>query len=95
MKPEELKEAAQSSNRREAAPIEDEYKEKMNVLAGVLDNFFNDGKKGKERPTGFVLLVFPFANFDAGDSRCNYISNGADRKDIAKMFRELLPRFEE
>lgn len=74
------------------APIEPEYIEKMNVLARFLDEEFNGDKHGDERSTGFVMLVFPFGS---KDGRCNYISNGADRDDIVKLFREQIRRFTE
>lgn len=73
------------------APIEPEYIEKMRLLAAFLDEQFNGRAKGQERTIGFVLLMFPFGE-RAG--RCNYISNGADRRDIAAMFREQAARFE-
>jgi hypothetical protein len=73
------------------APIEPEYIEKMNALASVVDELFNGEDKGQARKVGFVLLVFPFGE---GDGRCNYISNGADRKDIVTMFKEQIKRFE-
>ena len=73
------------------APIEAEYREKMAAIARALDDMFNGPVKGPARKTGFVLLVFPFG---AGDGRCNYISNGADRKDIVTMFKEQIKRFE-
>jgi hypothetical protein len=52
---------------------------------------FNGQAKGKDRKTGFVLMVFPFADFDG---RCNYISNGADRNDIVTLMKEMIARFE-
>jgi hypothetical protein len=70
------------------APIEADYREQMNVLAHVLDAEFNGGDTG--RKTGFVLLVFPFADH-AG--RCNYISN-ANRDDVVVLLKEQLARFE-
>jgi hypothetical protein len=73
------------------APIEESYREKMNAIARTLDEFFNGEAKGKDRKTGFVLLVFPFG---AQDGRCNYISNGADRRDIVTMMKEQIARFE-
>lgn len=85
------------------APIEAMHHRMMNTIAGVLDEAFNGvnaGPKAKgqrdERRTGFVLLVFPFDNMATrgGDSRCNFISNGADRKDIVALFREMIARFE-
>jgi hypothetical protein len=74
------------------APIEPEYREKMVAIAQSLDEVFNgEGVKGKDRKVGFVLLVFPFRD-DSG--RCNYISNGADRRDIVTMMKEQIKRFE-
>ena len=63
-------------------PIQPEYHKMMNEVARALDVIFNGEVKGKARKTGFVLMVFPYEEFNAGDSRCNYISNGADRKDV-------------
>lgn len=73
------------------APIEPEYRDTMNRVAGALDEAFNGVAKGKERKVGFVLLVFPFG---ADDGRVNYISNGASREDIVVMLREQIKRFE-
>jgi hypothetical protein len=74
------------------AEIEKQFRTAMNDIAQSIDVIFNGFAKGKERKTGFVLLVFPF-NDGHGD-RCNYISNGASRKDIAVLFREMAARFE-
>lgn len=66
----------------------------MNDIAGTLDLVFNseDGKTvPRVRKTGFVLLTFPYGD-ETG--RCNFISNGADRRDIVTMFREMIGRFE-
>jgi hypothetical protein len=73
------------------APIENEYLEKMNAVARALDELFNGEKRGKAREVGFVLLVFPFGE---KEGRCNYISNGADRRDIVTMMKEQIKRFE-
>ena len=73
------------------APIDPEYVERMNEIARVLDRVFNGDAKGQDRQIGFVLLVFPFGY---QDGRANYISNGADRKDIVTLFREQIARFE-
>ncbi len=63
----------------------------MNQLARFIDQRFNGLAKGKARKTGFVLLVFPFGS--AEGQRCNFISNGADRADIAVLFKEMAARF--
>lgn len=73
-------------------PIEPRYVEQMNAVARALDEMFNGKAKGKDRETGFVLLVFPFGEADG--QRCNYISNGADRKDMVSLLREMAARFE-
>lgn len=76
------------------APIQEQYREQMRALAQTLDQFFNSSSVGA-RQTGFVLLVFPFtAEGAADDARCNFISNGADRKDIVVLFKEMIARFE-
>lgn len=71
------------------APIAAQYRAQMQAIAEALDEILNG--KGQKRKTGFVLLVFPF--HDHG-GRCNYISNGADRKDIVSLLREQAARFE-
>jgi hypothetical protein len=73
-------------------PIDPKYKESMLALAKGLDQVLNKRKTGDERHTGFVLLVFPFGD-ESG--RCNYISNGASRKDIIRMFKFQLKRMKE
>jgi hypothetical protein len=73
------------------APIEPQYVEMMNAMAHALDEMFNGEAKGDDRKTGFVLLVFPFKDHEG---RANFISNGADRKDIVTLFKEMIARFE-
>ena len=70
------------------APIEEEYRNKMNFLAQQLDEFFNGAAKGDQRSTGFCLMVFKFGD----EGRANYISN-ADRKDLVALLKEQLKRF--
>ena len=73
-------------------PIEPGYVRMMNDVAHALDIAFNGNSEGGvDRTTGFVLLVFPYGD-DSG--RCNYISNGAGRDDIIRLFREQADRFE-
>lgn len=74
------------------APIESEHIGAMNHLARMLDKVFNGTAQGSDRKTGFVLLVFPFGE---KEGRCNYISNGADRRDVLKLLQEQAKRFEE
>lgn len=73
-------------------PIEPAFRETMNKVARSLDNIFNGDAHGAERGTGFVLLVFPYGVVD--NARTNYISNGADRKEIAVLLREMAAKFE-
>jgi hypothetical protein len=72
------------------APIEEQYRAKMQHLARAIDEFFNDGATGDDRQTGFCLMVFPLDGFDG---RANYISN-AKREDIVVLLKEQLARFE-
>lgn len=73
------------------APIQPEFRRQMNSIMGVLDEAFNPGLQGQDRKVGLILLVFPFGE---GEGRCNYISNGADRKDVVVMLKEQIKRFE-
>jgi hypothetical protein len=73
------------------AKIQQQYRDDMNNIANALDTIFNGDARGEARKTGFVLLVFPFG--DAKGARCNFISNGADRKDIVALFKEMVARF--
>ena len=79
-----------NQNRLGDAPIEERYQNEMRFLASALDKAFNGDKRGPDRDVGFVLLVFPFGD---QEGRCNYISNGADRRDIAKLLEEQAKRF--
>jgi len=74
--------------------ISPEYHAQMNAVAEGLDKIFNGKSKGQNRKTGFVLLVYPFNDEGRTDGRCNYISNGADRKDIVVLMKEMIARFE-
>lgn len=73
-------------------PLEPKFIEQMNAVARALDQTFNGDAKGEGRSTGFVLLVFPFGEAVAG--RCNFISNGADRRDVVTLMKEMIARFE-
>jgi len=73
------------------APIEPQYIEKMNALARAIDELFNGDLKGANRKVGFCLMVY---NFGDEPGRCNYISNGADRKDVVTLMKEMIARFE-
>ena len=65
---------------------------RMNSIATTLDKLYNGDKKGADKKVGFVLLVFPYGHVD--DGRVNYISNGANRKDIISLMKEMIARFE-
>jgi len=70
-------------------PVQQEYLEKMRVLAKGIDHHFNGGGPKK---VGFILMVFPFGVPD-DTHRCNYMSN-ADRVDVIKMLKEQIGYFE-
>ena len=74
------------------APIEAAYRAQMNIIAAALDEFLNGKLKGNARQVGFVLLTFPFGDDPKG--RCNFISNGADRRDVVTLMKEMIARFE-
>lgn len=75
------------------APIEPRLHDMMNSLARGIDEILNGDAKGADRKNGFVLLVFPFEELK-GEGRCNFISNGADRRDVVTLFKEMIARFE-
>lgn len=73
-------------------PIQQEYRDLMNAVAQGIDKIFNGNNTGADKKTGWVLMVYPYGN--AGDGRCNYISNGADRRDVVVLMKEMIARFE-
>lgn len=72
-----------------AEPIQSQYRDMMNGLAGGIDEVLN----GQTRPkkVAFVLLMAEFGKID--DGRVNYISN-ADRADCIAMMKEWIARAE-
>jgi hypothetical protein len=72
-------------------PIEDEFREKMNVLAHFLDEQFNGELKGEDRKVGFALFVFKFGHGE--DHRSNYLSN-ANRETMLATLKEFIARAE-
>ena len=72
------------------APIEARFQDQMNAVARGLDEVFNGKARGADRTIGFVLMVYEIGKA----SRCNYISNGADREDVVALMREMIARFE-
>jgi len=73
------------------APVEAQYHEKLIAIMGALDEFLNDGAKGGARKTGLVVLMFPYGSATSG--RVNFMSNGADRKDVVILMKEMIQRF--
>jgi hypothetical protein len=67
-------------------------KQQMRGIAHALEQIFNGDRRGDERKTGFVLLVFPFGEADKG--RCDFVSNCADRCDFVTLFKGMIARFE-
>ncbi len=72
-------------------PVEEAYREKMTKLVKAIDEYLNVGQHGNDRAAGFVLLVFPFGDTTG---RCNFMSNGADRKDLTALLQEMISRFD-
>jgi hypothetical protein len=73
------------------APIEVRFRSRMTWTGRILDYLFNGRIGGPQRRVGFILLVFPFSDHGG---RCNYLSNGADRRDVVVLLKEQLARFE-
>lgn len=69
------------------APVEPDFVENMNLIAGLVNDIFNE--PGKPAVVGFVLMTFNFGDAD----RCNYMSN-ARRGDVIVLLKEQLARFE-
>ena len=59
--------------------------------ARVVDELLNPGLSGKDRTLGFTILVYPFGT--AGES--HYVSNGADKQEMAALLREAAQRLDE
>ena len=66
------------------------YREKMQILAGAIDDLFNGDKKGKDRRICFALLYAPFGG-NGGPAA--YLSNG-ERNDVVTMMKRMIARFE-
>lgn len=73
------------------APVEAAYHDKMVAVTQAIDEFFNGETRGGDRKVGFVLMVFPYGDTTG---RCNYMSNGADRKVVVTLMKEMIARFE-
>jgi uncharacterized protein with von Willebrand factor type A (vWA) domain len=73
------------------APVEAEYHAKMEAVTRAVNEFFNGDTPVGARKVGFVLMVFPFGDTTG---RCNYMSNGADRRDVVTLMKEMIARFE-
>jgi hypothetical protein len=72
------------------APVEEEHHGKMVAVVQALDEWFNGKVGGPDREIGFVLMVYKFG----AAGRCNYASNGVDRRDIITLMKEMIARFE-
>lgn len=74
------------------APLEEEYRASLTAIVQGLDEILNGQIGGPGRKTGFVIMLFPFG--ETGTGRCNYVSNGADRRDVVTLMKEMIARFE-
>lgn len=72
------------------APVEAEYHHKMTAICRFIDEHFNGPAHGQRPQVGFVLMVFPYGD---KTGRCNYMSNGANRRDVVTLMREMIARF--
>jgi hypothetical protein len=66
-------------------------KDALRTLAESLDQVLNGTDNEVPRKSGFVLLLYPY---DDKSGLCNYVSNGADRERIVKMFKKQIEIFE-
>ena len=73
------------------APVQAEYAEQMTAVMAAVDELFNGELKGPDKKVGIVMMVFPYGDTTG---RCNYMSNGADRRDIVTLMKEMIARFE-
>lgn len=76
-------------------PVEARWTDAMNLAMSITDDIFNPGYQEELDPTvkrkvGVVMLVFPY---EGHEGRCNFISNGANRKDLVVLFKEMIARF--
>jgi hypothetical protein len=73
------------------APAEDRFKQTMIAIMKTVDEFMNgENCPPSERKVAIAMLMFPFGE-DSG--RCNYMSNGIDRRDMEKLLFEQAKRF--
>lgn len=79
------------SNQLGDGPIDEVHAAQMNAIMSALDEAFNGKAKGKNKKVGIVLWVFPYG---LEEGRANYISNGADRRDMITLMKEQIARFE-
>lgn len=73
------------------APVDAEYHNTMIGVMRAVDEAFNGKAKAPDKKIGIVMLVFPYGDITG---RCNFMSNGADRRDIVTLFKEMIARFE-
>ena len=72
------------------APIQDKHRFKMNRVASMLDEIFNEGKKAPHKPGAWILLVTDYGEGD--QQRLNFISNGIERASVVELFKEMIER---
>jgi len=69
--------------------IANAQREAMLSVARGLDEAFNGNARGNDRAIGFVLLTFPFGEYEETP---NYVSNGAEREEILTLLEAALAR---
>jgi hypothetical protein len=73
-------------------PVERDYRQAMAGVMQALDEFIN-GPPGPDyvKRTGIIVMMFPYGEVEG---RCNFMSNGADRRDVVTLMKEMIARFE-
>ena len=65
--------------------------EYLDYVVDQLETNFNEGKHGTDREIGFVILSFPI---NGANGHSSYMSNGVNRKHVAKMMKNLIGKLE-
>ena len=84
-------EQAKPEDRLGDAPVQADYQKMMTAIMQGIDELLNPDKETKGRATGILIMMFPYGDHSG---RCNYMSNGADRRGVVILMKEMIARFE-